>query len=588
MKEPWAALKQEATSKGIQLVTIAERYISESATSSDAWATWNRREEKTPDGKGKGKGKVKENRKTRGKKFEWGDDIIGETVLDLAFLGKHQTNKISWEALEQGSSGICILSCAVVNEKRDFIFSRNFSASPSIILTIGQIDPPVGKESRCTFLTIPGWLSDKPVALNCTLIQVGDQPFEVPEVKEITTSIQVHTVCMIQVFREEAEPTLFCALQDGFAAYLRKLGLDSWRNIEAEWSQAFFSGKQRTNLESCTYFHNVSRVQEKHLRSILRLGGNAGIFIVPKNSNRSIDERFKVCLLRGLSLEECKQRLNEVSNHLGIARVKAGFGVRIEKSAYHKAKKTLLPDAPSSDEEPSSSSGKRFFLLGMPDGFDRNAIRKVAKEINWNVGAIIPHGWKTWTIFSDDEPPVRDIKFQGAHIVIADGGCSSKTSVYAAGAVKGWKSLANLTNNNVKTSPASVNSCSSIQPTTQVTGVFDSFKTETEERIQSLENKFDSLTQDFKRRDVAHNREISEVKTQVQQVEQKVSDLPASFGGQISSLFDRFRAENQKTIDAVERRQSQQFEELRELFQPSSKHRKVGDADSREASRAST
>ena len=62
------------------------------------------------------------------------------------------------------------------------------------------------------------------------------------------------------------------------------------------------------------------RVQEKHLRPILRLGGNAGIFIVPKNSNRSIDDRFKVCLLRGLSLEECKQRLNEVPNHLGIAR----------------------------------------------------------------------------------------------------------------------------------------------------------------------------------------------------------------------------------------------------------------------------
>ena len=37
-KEPWSALKQEATSKGIQLVTIAERYITES--SDDAWSKY--------------------------------------------------------------------------------------------------------------------------------------------------------------------------------------------------------------------------------------------------------------------------------------------------------------------------------------------------------------------------------------------------------------------------------------------------------------------------------------------------------------------------------------------------------------------
>ena len=165
------------------------------------------------------KEKAKEKSKRVGKHVE--RSLNGEMTSSVRqcwtwpFWANIKTNKISWEALEQGSSGICILSCAVVNEKREFIFSRNFSASPSIILTIGQIDPPVGKEPRCTFLTIPGWLSDKPVALNCTLIQVGDQPFEVPEVKEITTSIQVHIVCMIQVFREEAEPTLFCALQDG-------------------------------------------------------------------------------------------------------------------------------------------------------------------------------------------------------------------------------------------------------------------------------------------------------------------------------------------------------------------------------------
>ena len=52
-KEPWITLKQEGTVKGIQLVTIAERYISDSKTSDDAWAVWNRRGGNKED-KGKG------------------------------------------------------------------------------------------------------------------------------------------------------------------------------------------------------------------------------------------------------------------------------------------------------------------------------------------------------------------------------------------------------------------------------------------------------------------------------------------------------------------------------------------------------
>ena len=196
-KEPWSALKQEAASKGIQLVTIAERYITES--SDDAWSKYRLSQSKDQESNGKGKGKDKDNRKSRSRK--WDTDVIGETTLDLTFLegGNNSVTKISYEALEQGSAGVCILPFATVSEKRDIIFNRSFSASPAIILTIGQVEPPPGKESRCVFITIPGWLADKPVALNCTLVQVGDQPFTIPEAKEITSAIPVHTVCMIQV-----------------------------------------------------------------------------------------------------------------------------------------------------------------------------------------------------------------------------------------------------------------------------------------------------------------------------------------------------------------------------------------------------
>ncbi len=119
-------------------------------------------------------------------------------------------------------------------------------------------------------------------------------------------------------------------------------------------------------------------------------------------------------------------------------------------------------------------------------------------------------------------------------------------------------------------------------------GVFESFKTETDGKLQALEMKVDSMTQDICKRDAVNTKDINDIRSQVATVEQKLTDLPNTFGGQIASLFDKFRVVNQKTIESVERRQSAQFEALRELFQPSSKHRKIGDADSREPSRHST
>ncbi len=327
MANPWTAIKQQATAKKFQLITAAERYLSTQRDlifEEDPWAP-----KPSPGTGGKGKGSGKGSKKPR-KKFDWGTDVIEETTLDQTFLEtrKNSVHKISWDALEQGTSGVCVLPLSTVTERRELIFSRNFSASPSIILTIGQVDPPPGKSSKCVFMTVPGWLAEKPVALNCTLIQVGDQSFPIPEIKEIPTTIPVQTICMIQVYREEADSQHFSALQDGFAAYLRKLGLDSWRFIDSEWSQSFFSGKKKTDIESCQYFHNVIRIPDKHVKALLRLGGNAGIFVVPKNSNRGIDDRFRVCLLKGLSLEETKHKLQDVPNHLGIARLKAGYGVR--------------------------------------------------------------------------------------------------------------------------------------------------------------------------------------------------------------------------------------------------------------------
>ena len=41
--------------------------------------------------------------------------------------------------------------------------------------------------------------------------------------------------------------------------------------VEAEWSRSFYAGKQRTDVNKCTYFHNVVRIPDRHAKTLLRL-----------------------------------------------------------------------------------------------------------------------------------------------------------------------------------------------------------------------------------------------------------------------------------------------------------------------------
>ena len=137
----------------------------------------------------------------------------------------------------------------------------------------------------------------------------------------------------------------------------------------------------------------------------------------------------------------------------------------------------------------------------------------------------MPSGWKTWTILADDDPPIRDIKMQGAHIVIADGGSSSKCTVYAAGAVKGWKSLANLTNGSVKSTLSNfVTPATCPTPAPASPGVFESYKTETDGKLQALEMKVDSMSQDIPKRGAVHTKDINDIRSHVATDEQKLTD----------------------------------------------------------------
>ena len=52
--------------------------------------------------------------------------------------------------------------------------------------------------------------------------------------------------------------------------------------------------KSRVNCADANYFHCVVRVQDKHIKAMLRLSGSSGIYLVPKWPDQARDDRFRV------------------------------------------------------------------------------------------------------------------------------------------------------------------------------------------------------------------------------------------------------------------------------------------------------
>ena len=226
-KEPWITLKQEATVKGIQLVTIAERYISDSKTSDDAWAVWNRKGG-NKDEKGKGKGKGKGPARTRNGKLT--KELLEDTQIDLSFFTDKNgatPQLIGLEALQQGASGICVVTAQEIQHQLDSTLKNNLSIEPAALVIIGESDVPLSVGNRCIHKAIPAHISGKPVALSVRILSVSDEAFSMPESKVVAgDQTETSTVVMVQVWKDETRSEAFQVLEKGFVAFLKEQGFE--------------------------------------------------------------------------------------------------------------------------------------------------------------------------------------------------------------------------------------------------------------------------------------------------------------------------------------------------------------------------
>ena len=409
-KDAWSSLKFLASEKGINLVRIEERMISHDKLPppEDPWATSHKKKNK-----GRGKGKFQ-------------DDLGHHTTkaqVDYTFFkcsdGKPPV-PLKIDEFGPHATGLVVVchDDPLLPGLLTQIQVGKYSTDELALLIIGPVS--LGSQICAIPVTVPGWVRGKPAALNGVLIQCGDVPLEMEQITSVEIKdIPKSTVIMANVYRNEN--SLWSTLQEhGAERYLKCVGGNDIKGSIEVWSFAYYKSGKKISLsdhDSAEYAHFVFRVPDSLLHKILRLSGNACMFLISKGSEGGRDLRFRVISTDLKEVQQVQSILLKVPEHLGIVRVNGFIGIRVEKSKYKDIKKRIHPDESTDEDIAGHADAFKYTIMNLPAGCDKVQLRGALKQASWQAQILAPNGYRTWNVISCSEPPSRSLKIDN-HIAV--------------------------------------------------------------------------------------------------------------------------------------------------------------------------
>ena len=392
-RDPWAALKQEATRASIALVGILERPAKDVAHASvvqaeaphDAWQEFLDKRDKTK-----------------------AQEVLPSSFrLDIGFFRAKggATVAVTPEELLQGTPGVAVVHEGDAEAWLPSFLHKKLTVEPSALLVMGGNTQVLGHDF--VSLVVPGWVDGKAVAIQVAVLQTGD----------LTQST---TVCLVYVYPEEAGDK-WKALDGGFDRFFRLLYPKAGEALVDVWGAGFFDRRKKVDASKAQHFHAVARFAEKHLEASLRVCGLHGLYLQPRNAAKGFDPRFAVVRLHGFSREEAVKAQRKLSFQLGLVRTSRGFGLRVKVDRQKEARKELFPEIEVSSD--SGTEGDQVFrLLGIPESYDRRAVKTLLSKVGWSAKVGRAVGWKTWKISTNVDPPSRAFTVDGSPVVVLQDG----------------------------------------------------------------------------------------------------------------------------------------------------------------------
>ena len=584
-RDPWQALKQEATKEKIVLIGALERQQKENAAASsvkqveepfDAWQAWLDNRSMLKQAKAKRREAVEE----------------AAFQLDSSFFKDSQGSKIpsaTPEELLGGAAGIAVCQLNEISSLLPSFCSKNVTVEASAVVIIGGEATALGPRFRD--LIVPGWMNGKTVALKVAVLSTGDEPIQWDEAQKVKVDVvNGNTVCLCFVYPAEAGDK-WAVLQQGFDRYFKKIFPTAPEALVDHWAQAYYCKKRKVEPDQAEYFHTIVRINDKYLESVLKVCGRNGLYLQPRSPTRSLDTRFGVVRLTRLSREEALAIQQQVPFQLGLVRTTKGFGLRVRSEKVREARKVVFPEVEVSSE--SGDDGQfRYRLLGVPEVFDRRAVKTLVGKLGWRAKVGKAVGWKTWLVSSESAPPTKTIQVGDNTVVVAEETLVVKQAVVVAATES---KLKGLRADKARVMPAA----SAERPllgelgshhTDKIRQIKEQVREEIQQDLETACNQrisiLETAVEELKSSSVYQQNQTAAVQRELGAVQQQVAGLP----DQISALCKQLQQDSDGKLKELasefsvslrerDNKIGSQFEEIKAMFEDatSAKSRKVAD-----------
>lgn len=554
-KDVWGQLKSLATKSNIVLIKYLDRPV-DPLQARDPWSAY--KDQKT---------------RSRGQKaserLAAKEDHV-QVAVDFSFFHANgqELAQVSVEQLFQGVSGLATCDFAEGAKYIREVTGRSLSVKASGLLFTGvpPSDFEIAKHGNAAGLVVPVWLNSKPAALQCVLFQTGDVQVSYhlgKTVKSGTTNTSTDCTMMIHVYRDEASEEGWESFES-LATFLRGLGFNATAYLRQVWFVAFYERNRRCSKDKAQYLHGFLKVPDNRHLELLRLSGTRGFYASSRSAERSVDQRYKVIWLDGLTLEEARLQLRATVDHAGLVRSKRGFGVRVGAAQYGLIRQKLLPGAPESSGS-DEGGDKKFRLLGVPQALDRSGLKKVLQELGWTAKVLRSQGFQCWVVASANNPPNRSFSIDDVQVVIT---ADMQPQHPVVGGDKESRAQAFTLVNPVSSGYSVPAPAANMQ--TAVDEASQAKFTNLEKRLEAVEENTAKAQEKTDLRLVGVESRVAEVTTAVGSLSQSVGEqLKASLDHFSKTVEGRFRelASNQaESQRKMEQDRVQQFQELQDLL----------------------
>eukprot|EP00438_Fugacium_kawagutii_P015037 Skav225170 [mRNA] locus=scaffold1095:119822:124345:+ [translate_table: standard] len=292
-------------------------------------------------------------------------------------------------------TGLCVVPC---QDAARVVNSAVKSCDPLALLIVGEGAGQYGQ----TFSFPAHQPNGEPVIVQAALKQFGDIPIEfVLKLPAVQVEQLESTVLEFSIQKE------YVGSWADTAQPMNYLGVHvpplRGSNLLAAWSIKAFAGNKPTQHGHATHWHGYLRVADSLLSQVLQRSGAAGIFLVPKTSDRRRDPRFVAFPVPGKSLAEVITRAESFSESLGVVRMGDAFGIRCRRDDSSNLRSQLSPESAYVEHATAASDEHLFILRNVPQ-VSRDELSNALVRMGWNAQALRSQGVSRWLVASKVDP----------------------------------------------------------------------------------------------------------------------------------------------------------------------------------------